>query len=63
MGKIPYSGVFSTFWWYNLSNDMIHKFSKQILQWNTKFSLGILWPTPILTLYLEMKPLQSTLAT
>jgi hypothetical protein len=47
MGKIPYFGVFPTFWWYHLSNDFILKFSKQIFQWKTKFSLGILWPNPI----------------
>jgi hypothetical protein len=57
MGKFPYFRVFPTFWWYNLSNDLIHIFSKQILQWNTKFSLGILWPNPISTLYLEIKTL------
>jgi hypothetical protein len=47
MGKIPYFGVFPTFWWYNLSNNFILKFSKQIFQWKTIFSLGILWPNPI----------------
>ena len=47
MGKIPYFRGFPTFWWYNLSNDFILKFSKQMFQWKTKFNIGILWPNPI----------------
>ena len=46
MGKIPYFGVFPTFWWYDLSNDFILKFSKLIL--NGKQNL-------VQALYLEIK--------
>ena len=47
IGQNTYFRVFPTFWWYDLSNDFIHKFSKQIFQWKTKSSLGILLPNPI----------------
>jgi hypothetical protein len=37
---------FPTFWWYGLSFDFIPKFSRLILQWKTKVTLGILCSKP-----------------
>ena len=49
--KIPLQSLgvstFSTFWWYVWLYDFILKFSWLIFEWETKFSLGILWPKPI----------------
>ena len=41
------TAIFSTFLWYVWSYDFFLKFSRLIFKWETKFSLGILWPNPI----------------
>ena len=52
MGKIPYFRVFPLFFGIFGNKKFFLQFCWLIFKWETKFSLGILWPNPISSILL-----------